>query len=140
MTAAGKRHEPDGVNEHQRGELPLTEIDDLKAEIEHLRRLLEGSRLLALGIMISLVHSKVVTAEALSQALGVMSKYAEASLPSGTSLPIEHAKLLLNDLCHAGDMDPQRALLHIVMGNLESGPEGQNALRSWLKEDLLRSR
>ena len=112
----------------------MTDLNDLQAEIAHLKRLLEGTRLLTLGVMIALVHNKAISAESLSQALDVTSKYAEASQPSGTSLPIEHARLLLEDLCQKGRVDPELALLHIAIDHLEAGPERQHALRTWLTQ------
>jgi hypothetical protein len=112
----------------------MTDQNDLQAEIEHLKRLLEGTRLLTLGLMIALVHNKVITVESLSQALDVTSKYAKASQPSGTSLPIEHARLLLEDLCQNGRIDPELALLHIAIDHLQAGPERQHALRTWLTQ------
>jgi hypothetical protein len=112
----------------------MAKLKDLEAEIEHLKRLLEGSRLLTLGVMIALVHEKVISAESLSQALEVTGRYAAASQPSGTSLPIEHAKLLLESLCQQGRIDPELALFHIATDQLKAGPEKHDALRSWLTQ------
>jgi hypothetical protein len=61
---------PVNVIGHQRPcRARVSNLKDLEAEIEHLKELLEGSWLLTPGVIIALVHEKVITTESLVRGL-----------------------------------------------------------------------